>query len=210
MSAPLVFPAYPHCTCAHAHQSINNIACRLFRFPNPHAMTSEALTYSQCYRAACIKSDWQPVTWSSIPNMLPCWGKQLEDHNIFEWSLMSVQSWGSKRISLIMLEPINAVAQFRSGWIFLKSFKHRKHLWISSVSTYQMLRHTDWDLVFGSLCSSDIMSLDSMCTSQHILRCASQRQNSIKNVLTFTRWTNSTKIGNLLKQILHFHSRFLL
>lgn len=105
---------------SHTHRSINNIACRqFFSFPNSHAMTSQGLTYSQCYRAARVKSDWQPVTLSSIPYMLPCWGKQLEDHNIFVWSLMSVQSWGGrglKRISPITLEPINGVAQFISEW----------------------------------------------------------------------------------------------
>lgn len=42
---------------AKAHHSINNIACRQFLFSSSHAMTSQGLTYSQCYRAARVKSD---------------------------------------------------------------------------------------------------------------------------------------------------------
>lgn len=80
-------------THTHAHRSINNIACRQFLLSNSHAMTSQGLTYSRRYRAARIKSDWQPLTLNSIPYTLPYWRKQLTHHNIFEWSLMSVQSW---------------------------------------------------------------------------------------------------------------------
>lgn len=124
-----------------------------FSFPNSHAMTSQGLTYSQCYRAARVKSDWQPVTLSSIPYVLPCWWKQLEDHNIFVWSLMSVQGWGGRglnRTSLIMLEPIDSVVQFSSEW---STFIY--HCNIENIHKFHLFQHVN--LVINSLSSSGII-----------------------------------------------------
>lgn len=51
-------PQAAHKRCTHAYITLL-ITSRAgsFSFPDSHAMTSQGLTYSQCYRAARIKSD---------------------------------------------------------------------------------------------------------------------------------------------------------